>query len=187
MHIGGLDYYGLFVVTMSCSVVHESQCGDGLQLRKMSKSVPLAVISAGDYLGEVEVFNESTRCSAAFAQTDCALLVLSKQHLTEAVPQVILDCLFRYSTFKPHLIATPLNLSTEAAVTHFVYRFAHRAGTGLVRCRMRIGWRNARLQLLLESLSGLHWAPERPGAVLEPEMKVIPWLARESYAPALYI
>ena len=105
-----------FFVTMSCSVVHESQCGDGLQLRKMSKSVPLAVISAGDYLGEVEVFNESARCSAAIAQTDCALLVLPKQHLTEAVPQVILDCLFRYSTFKPHLIATPLDRSDSHAI-----------------------------------------------------------------------
>lgn len=68
--------------------------------KKQSRSVQLAVVGPGEYFGEVEVFNDLPRASAVIATTDCTLLSLSRQSLTEAMPQSFLSAVFRYSSMR---------------------------------------------------------------------------------------
>ena len=68
--------------------------------KKQSKSVQVAVVRRGEYFGEVEVFNDIPRGAAVIALSDCRLLTLSRQSLIEAMPQTVLDSMYRYSMMR---------------------------------------------------------------------------------------
>jgi CRP-like cAMP-binding protein len=68
--------------------------------KRISRSMSVAILSSGEYFGELEVVNNSLRCSAAVSYTDCTLLSLSKASLTDSMPSSFLDALFRFSTMR---------------------------------------------------------------------------------------
>jgi CRP-like cAMP-binding protein len=68
--------------------------------KRISRSMSVAILNSGEYFGELEVVNNSLRCSAAVSYTECTLLSLSKASLTDSMPSSFLDALFRFSTMR---------------------------------------------------------------------------------------
>ena len=82
--------------------------------KQISRSMSVAILNSGEYFGELEVMNNSLRCSAAVSYTDCTLLSLSKASLTDSMPSSFLDALFRFSTMRLQWRNSRISLIVDA-------------------------------------------------------------------------
>ena len=99
-HLAPLDRGDSPSIGAGARALSEGEKDWHLAPKKQSRSVQIAMVGPGEYFGEVEVFNDLPRASAIIAMTDCMLLSLSRQYLTDVMPQSFLNALFRYSSMR---------------------------------------------------------------------------------------
>eukprot|EP00960_Hanusia_phi_P055820 763068-Hanusia_phi.AAC.7 len=71
-------------------------------LEQACKYVQIGKVKAGEYFGEVEIFNDITRTCTVIASANCKLLGITKQNLIEMIPLSVQENIFRYSTTRQY-------------------------------------------------------------------------------------